>query len=79
MSEVKVTRGMSDYPGMGHVPVTETEARADAGGAPPRLRNELRAGGEELGEIESPEEREVRQLLAKARAEYERYLRMRKK
>ncbi|MBX5484169.1 MAG: hypothetical protein IRZ16_20270 [Myxococcaceae bacterium] len=77
-AEVKITRGMSDYPGLGHVPVTEAEARAEAGGSPP-LRNELRAGGEDLGEVESPEEREVQELLAKARAEFDRYLRLRKK
>lgn len=75
--EVKITRGMTDYPGLGHVPLTEAEARAGAGAHPPPLRNELRAGGEDLGELESPEERDVQQLLKKARAEYEHYLKLR--
>lgn len=77
-AEVRITRGMTDYPGLGHVPLTESEARAEAGGAPPPpLRNELRAGGEELADREpTPEEREVRELLARARSQYEEYLRL---
>lgn len=76
-AEVKITRGMTDYPGIGHVPLTEAEARAGAGHSPQPLRNELRAGGEELGEVEpSPEEREVKELLARARSQYEEYLRL---
>src|ERR687887_322252 len=51
-SEVKITRGMTDYPGLGHVPLTEAEARAGAGGSAPPMRNDLRAGGQELGEVE---------------------------
>lgn len=81
---VKITRGMTDYPGLGHVPLTEAEAQASAGG-PSRgagsptgaLRNTLRAGGEELAEADTPEEREVRELLEKARSQFEQYLKSR--
>jgi hypothetical protein len=74
--EVKIARGMTDYPGLGHVPLTESEASAGAGtGA--ALRNSLRAGGEqELGDAVSSEEREVQQLLQQAKTQYEEYLRL---
>lgn len=89
-AEVKITRGMTDYPGLGHVPTTEAEARAEAGSseavsprpgpAQRRPRNELRGGGEELApDVESPEEREVKELLEKARAQFQEYLRLRQK
>lgn len=80
-AEVRITRGMTDYPGLGHVPMTGSEARAEASGtsAPP-LRNEVRAGGEELEEAEpSPEADEVRELLARAKSQYEEYLRLKQK
>lgn len=75
-AEVRVTRGMTDYPGIGHVPTTQAEAQASGSGGPPPLRNELRAGGEDLAEIESPEEREVKALLEKARSHFDAYLRL---
>lgn len=79
-AEVKVTRGMSDYPGLGHVPLTEPEARAGAGAPSAALRNTLRAGGEpELGDVATPDEREVHDLLEKAKSHYEEYLRLKKK
>jgi hypothetical protein len=75
-AEVKITRGMTDYPGLAQAPVPESEARAGAG-AGTALRNTLRAGGEqELGDGVSGEEREVRELLDKAKSQYEEYLRL---
>ena len=75
-AEVKITRGMTDYPGLAQVPVTESGASAGAG-AGTALRNTLRAGGEqEVGDLVSSEEREVQELLAKAKSQYEEYLRL---
>ncbi len=89
LTEVQIARGMTDYPGIGHVPTTEEEARAaagaaagsaqgqaEAGGSP---RNELRAGGEELGEaMPSEEVEEIQRLLDKGRAQFEEYLRLKR-
>ncbi len=73
-AHVKITRGITDYPGLLKQPSTRTKAAAEAS-AGDAMRNTLRAGGEDLGD-RFPEEKEVRELLEKARAYYQEYLRL---
>ena len=74
-AHVKITRGITDYPGLSRQPPAGTRTSAE-GGASASPRNTLRAGGEdELGD-RYPEEREVKELLEKARAYYQEYLRL---
>jgi hypothetical protein len=76
--ELDVARGMTDFPGLGHVPTTPDEARAGAG-AGAAVRNELRAGGEELADpLPAEEAEEIRRLLDEGRAHYEEYLRLKR-
>ncbi len=83
-AELHISRGLTEFPGLGHVPATEEEAREDearagAGAAGGAVRNELRAGGEELApEIPSEEAEEIRRLLDQGRAHYEEYLRLKR-
>ncbi|MGA9520090.1 MAG: hypothetical protein WBV82_01420 [Myxococcaceae bacterium] len=74
-AHVKITRGITDYPGLLKQPTTESRAGAE-GSAAESIRNTLRAGGQgDLGD-RYPEEKEVRELLEKARAYYQEYLRL---
>jgi hypothetical protein len=73
---VTITRGITDYPGLGSPPSTGASPTADAQAAT-ALRNTLRAGGEELAEHgPTAEEREVLELLQRAREQYQEYLRL---
>lgn len=78
-TDVHIARGITEYPGLGHVPTTPEEARAEAGAAPAPPRNELRARAEqEAPEIAPEEAEEIQRLLDDGRAQYEEYLRLKR-
>ncbi len=81
LTELQIARGLTEFPGIGHVPTTEEEARAGAGGGAAggaASRNELRAGAEEMAAIPSEEAEEIQRLLEKGREQFEEYLRLKR-
>jgi hypothetical protein len=74
--EVRISRGLTDYPGL-RLPPAEVGTVAQAGPEGPS-RNAVRGGGEELAAGPSPEEEEILELLERARAAWQQYQRLKK-